>query len=78
MVLLSVTKLDLWPKDILGHMVLIMLETFSLVAKIASVWILIFFAANLGWSLFQFDEECFSSQQLARGGLHRATTGFVA
>ena len=30
-------------------------ESFSLVAKIASVQILISLAANLGWSLFQLD-----------------------
>ena len=30
-------------------------ETFSLVAKIGSVHILIFLAGNLGWPLFQLD-----------------------
>ena len=54
MALLSDIRPALWPKAIHRHMGLI-IQTFSPVAKINSVRILISLAANLGWPLFQLD-----------------------
>lgn len=52
--LLKSPKLILWPKAIQTYRV-DYAETFSYVAKIASVRVFILMAANLGWPLYQLD-----------------------
>ena len=54
-------------------------ETFSPVAKISSVWILISLAANLGWPLFQLDvKNAFLNGDLKEEVYMEQSPGFVA
>ena len=54
-------------------------ETFSPVAKISSVWILISLAANLGWPLFQLDvKNAFLNSDLKEEVYMEQPPGFVA
>ena len=54
-------------------------ETFSLVAKISSVWILISLTANLGWLLFQLDvKNAFLNVDLKEEVYMEQPPGFVA
>ena len=54
-------------------------ETFSPVAKISSVWILISLVANLGWPLFQLDvKNAFLNGDLKEEVYMEQSPGFVA
>jgi hypothetical protein len=48
-------------------------ETYSLVAKMTTIRVIIVMAATKGWYLHQMDVECFSSWRFTRRGVHGTT-----